>query len=278
MLHRSFLRPLAVLLPILLVACTVSNQGYRSYRAKEFFSGDDLLMAQAIERNDMARLKQLALGQDLSKKGEKEMTLMWFTIMRENFDAIRTLIELGIDPDEERTESLGSALQYTFMAHKDTRYLRAMLDGGLSPNHQSPGNSPLLHRGVFGGLEHVKLLLQRGTRLNDRTATVGYTALDEAISRVKPDIAIYLVQQGANFNTYTVNGASTSWAVHLAITDTRPGNPVHEKFLELRDLLIAKGAKWPPDSPPEVCRAYALIKKFHFIRKPVTHAAPASSA
>jgi len=243
---------LTVLVLILLAACTILGQGHRAYHAQTFFTGDDLLMAEAIEHNDMPRLKQLAQGRDLGRKGEKDMTLMWFAIMRENFDAIRTLVELGVNPDEQRTESFGTALHFSFMAHQDTRYLKAMLDGGLSPNHQSPGNSPLLHRGVFGGLEHVKLLLQRGTRINDRTAGVGYTALDEAISRVKPDIAIYLVQQGADFNTHTVNGASTAWAVHLAINGTRPGNPVHEKFLELRDLLIAKGAKWPPDSPVEV--------------------------
>jgi len=254
---NTWLFRLTICLTLCLTACFPgTDHGHRfmntSYRAKTFFNGHHLLMAEAIERNDMARLKQLAQGQELSRKGEKEMTLMWFAIMRENFEAIRTLIELGVNPDEERTESLGSALQFTFMAHKDTRYLKAMLDGGLSPNHQSPGNSPLLHRGVFGGLEHVKLLLQRGTRINDRTTNVQKTALDEAINRVKPDIAIYLVQQGADFNTYTVNGASPSWAVHLAINDTRPGNPIHEKFLELRNLLIAKGAKWPPDSPVEV--------------------------
>jgi len=180
------------------------------------------------------------------------MDLMWFAFMRENFDAIRTLVELGVNPDEQIVQGVGSALQGAFMKHEDTRYLKAMLDGGLSPNHQQPGSDELLlQRGVFGGLEHVKLLLQRGARINDRDS-LGESAVDESINRRKPDIAIYLVQQGANFNTYTRNGASPSWAVHLAINRTRPGNPVHEKFLELRDLLIAKGAKWPPDSPPEV--------------------------
>jgi len=224
----------------------------KSIHATEFFKGHYLPMAQAIERNDMTQLKQLAQGQDLSLKGEKDMDLMWFAIMRENFDAIRTLVELGVNPDKQLAKGIGSALQASFMKHDDIRYLKAMLDGGLSSNHQHPDYHPMLHRGVFGGLEHVKLLLQRGTRINERTTYVGYTALDEAISRRKPDIAIYLLQQGANFNTYTVNGASTTWAVHLAINGTRPGNPVHEKFLKLRDTMIAKGAKWPPDSPVEV--------------------------
>jgi len=247
---------LACLTAFLTACLPGTGQGNRfmnkSIRATEFFKDRYLLIAQAIERNDMAQLKQLGRGQDLSQKGDKDMDLMWFAIARENFDAIRTLVELGINPDKQLADGIGSALDFAFMKHDDTRYLKAMLDGGLSPNHQQPDSDELmLQRGVFGGLEHVKLLLQRGTRINGQDS-IGGTALDEAISYRDPDTAIYLVQQGADFNTYTTNGASTTWAVHLAVNGTEPGNPIHEKFLALRDLMIEKGAKWPPDSPVEV--------------------------
>ncbi len=240
----------------LLTACLPAiGQGNRfmskTYRAEEFFKGHYLLMAQAIERNDMGQLKQLAQGQDLSLKGEKDMDLMWFAIARENFDAIRTLVELGVNPDNQIAQGIGNALQFTFMKHDDVRYLKAMLDGGLSPNHMHPRQNLMLQRGVFGGLEHVKLLLQRGTRINDRDS-IGGTALHTATTSVEPDIAIYLINQGADFNTHKTNGSSVSWSVYLSVQDMRPGNPIHTKFLELRDLLISKGAKWPPDSPIEV--------------------------
>jgi len=222
----------------------------KSIRATEFFKERYLMMAQAIEQNDMAQLKQLGRGQDLSLKGEKDMDLMWFAIARENFDAIRTLVELGVNPEKQLADGIGSALDFAFLKQDDTRYLEAMLDGGLSPNY--PSSPPMLHRGVSGSLEHVKLLLQRGTRLNERTANVGYTAIHEAINYSDPDTAIYLVRQGADFNAYTVNGVSVTWALRFVIDSTEPGNPIHEKFLALRDLMIEKGAKWPPDSPPEV--------------------------
>lgn len=221
-----------------------------SYPAKKFFKGHYLLMAQAIERNDTEQLKLLAQGQDLTLKGDKDMDLMWFAIGHKNFDSIRTLVELGVNPDAQTAKGLGSALHFAFM-NDDTRFLEAMLDGGLSSNHQHPGHELMLQRGVLGGLEHVKLLLERGTHIDDRDS-IGGTALYETTASMKPDIGIYLVQQGADFNTYTTIGVSVSWAVHLAINDTRPGNPIHEQFLELRDLMIAKGAKWPPDSPMEV--------------------------
>jgi hypothetical protein len=99
---------------LLLTACIPGiGQGNpfmnKTYRAEEFFKGHYLLMAQAIERNDMAQLKQLARGQDLSLKGEKDMDLMWFAIVRENFDAIRTLVELGVNPDKQIAQGIGSA-------------------------------------------------------------------------------------------------------------------------------------------------------------------------
>ncbi|WP_418647839.1 ankyrin repeat domain-containing protein [Thauera butanivorans] len=241
---------------MLLTACLPAiGQGNRfmskKYRAEEFFKGHYLLMAQAIERNDIARLKQLAQGQDLGLKGDKDMDLMWFAILQENFDAITALVALGVNPDNQVAQGLGSALHIAFMKHDDIRYLKAMLDGGLSPNHRHPRQEMMLQRGVSGGLEHVKLLLQRGTRLNDRDS-IGGTAVTEAVSRAKPDIAIYLVRQGADFNTHKTNGVSVAWSVHLSVQDMRPGNPIHTQFLELRDLLISKGAKWPPNSPIEV--------------------------
>jgi len=257
-MKRPFSRITACLLACLtgLLSACLPGTGLRlphfPPRAATFFKGEHLLMARAIARNDMAQLKELAQGQDLTLKGEQDMDLMWFAIARKNFDAIRTLVELGVNPEEQLADGIGTALDFAFMKHDDTRYLKAMLDGGLSPDLPSPGGPALLHRAVFGGLEHVKLLLQRGADINVRTAYVRRTALHEAISRVKPDIAIYLLQQGADINTYTVLGVTPAWAVHLGIKRMVPGNPVHTKFLELRDLMIEKGVKWPPDSPLEV--------------------------
>ena len=222
------------------------------YPATTFFRGHYLEMAQAIEANDIPRLERLAQGQDLMLKGEKDMSLIWFAILHEKFDAISALIRLGVNPDRQTAKGLGSALEWTFIKHDDIRYLKAMLDGGLDPNYKRPDNYTLmLQRGVFGGLEHVKLLLSRGTRINDRDS-IGGTALYEAITSVEPDIAIYLVQQGADLNVASVNGVTPAWSVQLAVQGTRPGNPIHEKFLQLRDLMIKKGVKWPPLPPAEV--------------------------
>ncbi|MFA9950035.1 ankyrin repeat domain-containing protein [Dentiradicibacter hellwigii] len=222
------------------------------YPATTFFRGHYLEMAKAIEANDIPRLERLAQGQDLTLKGEKDMSLIWFAILHEKFDAISALIRLGVNPDTQIAEGLGSALDAAFMKHDDIRYLKAMLDGGLDPNYKRPDNYTLmLQRGVAGGLEHVKLLLSRGTRINDRD-NIGGTALYKSINRIEPDIAAYLIEHGADFNAATVNGVTPAWAISESIKEMRPGNPIQLKFVGLRDLLIKKGAKWPPLPPLEV--------------------------
>jgi len=98
-------------LTALLSACLSGNPfTNKRIRATEFFKDRYLLMAQAIEQNNMAQLQQLGRGQDLSQKGDQDMDLMCFAIARKNFDAIRTLMELGVDPEKQPANGIGTAL------------------------------------------------------------------------------------------------------------------------------------------------------------------------
>jgi hypothetical protein len=49
---------------------------------------------------------------------------------------------------------------------------------------------------------------------------------------VEPEIAAYLVEQGADFNAHTVNGVTPAWSISESIKEMRPGNPVREKFIQ----------------------------------------------
>lgn len=104
---------------------------------------------------------------------------------------------------------------------------------------------------MAGKLEYVKLLISYGTRLNDRDS-LGGTALTTAMYTRKPGIAAYLIDQGANFNTYNVNDFSASWVLNRMIKNTILGNPIHKKFKTLRDLMVDEGMQWSPLSPEEV--------------------------
>lgn len=236
----------------------------KRYQAEDFFVGRKLKIAKAIEEGDMPQVRKLAPGDDLSASGDKGMTLMWFAMLpgikgHPNYEAVKTLVSLGVDPATQIAEGIGSALDYTFITRDDPndriglRFLQAMLDGGMPVNKVNDSGTTLLHKaaGPGGTVEHVKLLLQRGADVNAHNS-IGATALDEAVDTLKPDIALHLVRHGARVNTQLTNGSSTAYAVLLRLERLQPG-PVRTQFEQLRDLMISKGAKWPPD-PPEVVR------------------------
>lgn len=250
--RRGMMAALAALLTACMPTPSLGNRFMsQQYRAEDFFRGHYLEMAKAIETGDMPRLKQLAQGQDLLLKGEQDMDLLWFAILREQFDAISALIALGVNPDAQIAQGLGSALEAAFQKQDDPRFLRAMLDGGLDPNHRYPQRKLMLQRGVAAGLAHVQLLLARGTRINDQDS-IGANALYEAINRVKPDIAAYLIEQGADVHAPTVNGVTPAWSIHESIEEMRPGQPVRAQFEQLRERLIRQGETWPPLTPAQV--------------------------
>ena len=228
---------------------------------EQFFDGRMLDMARAIQSNDMVRLRQLAVGQNLNQPGRQDMSLLWFAMQPDqlNTEAVKTLVSLGADPAANPIKDFGSPLDYVFMSRKspgDTtglKLLQAMLDGGMSPNKTEPDGTTLLQMAVGPGsasLAIIQLLLQRGADINARDR-IGGSALYDAITSENPHIAQYLVQHGAKVDTYTVNGVTMGWSVKLRLDRMQPG-PVRTQFEQLRDLLISKGMKWPPDSPDVV--------------------------
>lgn len=228
---------------------------------EQFFDGRMLEMAQAIQSNDMARLRQLATGQNLNQPGKQDMTLLWFAMQpgQVNTEAVKTLVSLGADPQAQPIKDFGSPIEYVFMSRKNPddatglKLLQAMLDGGMSPNKAAKDGTTLLHRAAgpgSGSVAPIQLLLDRGADINARDR-IGRTALEEAINVNHASIALYLVQRGAKVDTYTVNGVTIGWSVKWALDSLKPG-PLRTQFEQLRDLLVSKGMKWPPDAPEVV--------------------------
>jgi len=238
----------------------------KTYRAEDFFTKPQLAIAQSIESGDTDQLRKLALGVDLSAIGQHDMTLMWFAILRHNYVAVQTLVSLGVNPDKQTAPGVGSALYFAMTGRTDpndpsgTLLLKAMLDGGLSPNYKPPDDGPLIQRAAraSGSLAAVQLLVARGADVNARD-DIGGTALYDAICDMRLDSALYLVEHGADLNAHTVNGITMTWAVYNEMQRQRPG-PMLTKFEQLRDLMISKGAKWPPD-PPAAVRDQMRVQK-----------------
>lgn len=217
------------------------------------FSGRQLDAARAIDAGDIERLRAVAAQlEDVNAAGQKGMTLLWYAIQEENFEAITALIELGSKPDEQVVQGIGSALDYTIY-NQDLRFLRAILDGGVPANMARESGLTLLQRaaGPGGSLSHVELLVERGANVNQRNS-IGGTALSDAISVLKPHIASYLVERGADVNAVKSNGVSAPWSVQTVLRRQQPGSEMFENFQRLRESMIAKGATFPPLSPDDV--------------------------
>ena len=250
----------------------------------KYFDGQYLRAAMAIDGGNESALKATIPHIDVNGRGREDMTLLWYAIIRSNYVAIRDLVSAGYRPDDGAINGLGTPLEDA-LASDDLRLLKAMLDGGVSPDLQTKGGTTLLQRALYGdkAFDRVRLLVERGANINRRDSIDG-TALLDAILLSKPEIAIYLIEHGADVHATMASGVSVAYAVqgaiddssqqtlHARVTDysidedgkllaTDQTPPVDlsprskallKKFEHLRALMIAKGAKFPPDPPEQV--------------------------
>lgn len=108
---------------------------------------------------------------------------------------------------------------------KDTSRLARLLDAGLDPNVRSPDayQEPLLWRAVrLGQPQTVRLLLDRGARVDERSAVFKKTALFQAAFDGSLEIAKLLIGGGADPNA-------------LDIFDN---NPLREAILAKRTAMV----------------------------------------
>ena len=251
-----------------------------------YFSGPYLTAADAIDRGDTADLVRLVKGLDVDAPGRQAMTLMWWAILKEKFDAVTELVKLGSNVEAQDVQGLGYPLYIAFR-QDDARLLRSMLDGGLPIDTQDVDKSSLLQQVLSAGddpFNAVRLLVDRGIDVNHRDI-IGDTATIKAVDVNRPDIAIYLLQHGASADVQDVNGATLAYAVQVTIDSLQPnapqptisnytlddkGEPVvsetnpapqgttpggKEKLREyeqLRQMMIERGVKFPPETPAQV--------------------------
>jgi hypothetical protein len=238
-----------VLFMCVLTACSVFKSGPEKY-----FEDQQLDAARAIADGDMKRLRAVVRPAEIDRPGKKKMTLMWYAIQEKRFDAIKVLVSLGSNPEEQVVQGLGTPLYYALEV-EDLRFLTAMLDGGLPVNQVDDGGQSVLFRAAQDGrtFGHVQLLVERGADVNLPRSN-DETPIFSAIFAMEPERARYLAEHGADVNASTSAGATPGWAIHTIIQRQQPGE-MRRRFEDLRDFIVSKGAKWPPD-PPDKVRAW----------------------
>ncbi len=182
MQSKSQANPLVYFLFLALLFTTVGCDKLLAtqFPATEFYQGPQLLLAQAIERGDLAAVQRLAPQTDMKTLGNKGMTMLHFalahakeTYNQPQLDIITALMRAGADyrqaspPPPENDTPLNLAL---FLSPKYPLILKAMLEGGLPPN--SPirpewPDSRIIEELIFDeDLEALKMLVAYGADVN----------------------------------------------------------------------------------------------------------------
>jgi hypothetical protein len=230
----------------------------KNFPAKDFFSGSQLTLAQAIENGDLAAVQALAPKTDLNTPGRKNMTMLFFAFQEalqrdpKQLEIMTALVKAGADI-RHRVPSMGSVLGIAVNAEYP-EYLHALLNAGIDPNTLLDGDTPLIFDAATARtFASLKLLLARGADINRRDS-LRNTALFEALMNNGLDQIDYLLDHGANPNTYNINGVSFPFALSKDINRnaSTPDSVTSRKLLEIRDRLIKMAVKWPPETPEQI--------------------------
>ncbi|WBF44874.1 ankyrin repeat domain-containing protein [Serratia rubidaea] len=220
---------------------------------EEYFTGQQLVLAKAIEAGDLERVKQLAPETDLNTPGEQRLTPLFFAINEAMYNdnpanrlaIITALVSAGADP---LPQGKNSPALWMVRADKDI-WLKAMLDGGLSPDARDKDNDePIIHQTMYAKTtDTLALLVARGADVDARDS-LGETPLMAAFFNNSFEHANYLLDHGADPNPVNKKGWILASLVQDGIKDSRPETEYHQNCLRLRDKMIALGVKWPPEA------------------------------
>ncbi|MBU3893640.1 ankyrin repeat domain-containing protein [Serratia rubidaea] len=228
--------------------------GMKKIEPEDYFTGRQLILAKAIEAGDLNRVKQLAPETDLNTPGEQRLTPLFFAINEAMYndnpanrlEIITVLVSAGADP---LPRGMGDKpALWMAKASKDI-WLKAMLDGGLSPNARDKDTDyPMIYETINAKTtDTLALLIMRGADVDTRNS-LGETPLTVAFFSSKFEHANYLLDHGADPNPVTKKGWVFASLVQDGIKDSRPETEYHQNCLRLRDKMIARGVKWPPEA------------------------------
>ncbi|MGW1443791.1 ankyrin repeat domain-containing protein [Serratia rhizosphaerae] len=223
---------------------------------EEYFTGQQLILAKAIEAGDLGRVKQLAPETDLNTPGEQDLTLLFFALNETYYNnnpkprlqIVTALVKAGADPLQPLPRGMASPAEMVSMGDKDL-WLQALLDGGLSANAKNKqwGTAIIFDTLRAKNTATLALLIERGVNIDSRNS-LEETPLMAAFLRNRFEHVNYLLDHGADPNPVNKQGWVFASLVQNAIKDSRPETEYHQNCLQLRDKMIALGVKWPPEA------------------------------
>lgn len=224
---------------------------------ERFFQGDQLELARALHRGDLAAVRALAPNTDLRTLGAEGTSVAHYALHAAVSRAPERLAALGAlaaaDPAVLHLPhaELGSVLECC-LASAHPEFLAALLDAGVDPDTAVRGETPsLVAAAADGATANVGLLVDRGARLEARDP-VGATALVAALTASHLDAVELLVARGADVRTADDFGVSFFYMLAIVLEDEGEDSPLRPRLLALRDRYTWDGVGSTPEAPAVV--------------------------
>lgn len=142
-------------------------------------------------------------------------TLLMLTTLNNIKAGVVTLLNNGADPNgcNDSIHNSGETALYKACSHDriSPEIVRILLEHGANPNFVttgvsrngttfSPWHRSVLTEAAGESLEKVKILIEYGANVNKSQIENNHSPLEESILSKKMDIALYLLEHGADFN------------------------------------------------------------------------------
>ena len=223
---------------------------------KEYFSDPaTLALLKAAQAGDLPTAKQLvAQGANPNDEGPKDnpynrIRLLHYAIAANNAQAIRVLMAVGADP-EMNAQGFGEAPLFAIVLD-NVEMLSVLLELRPVTTLSNDTLEDLLFRSVtLGRPRCLELLVKRGAPIDFRDGA-DYTIMMRAIDAQDYDLAEWLILEGASV-LIEADGMTPAYSIQYDLQKFKPGSPTHNKVLRLKELMEARGAKFPALSPAEV--------------------------
>ncbi|EPN1931698.1 ankyrin repeat domain-containing protein [Cronobacter dublinensis] len=223
-------------------------------KSEDYFSGQQLPLARAIEKGDSNEVTKLASETDLNKPGKEDMTLLFWSVMNsindkktpEHLKVITVLVKAGADPLQPRPEGKRSPAEYVLKADSGD-WIKAMLDGGLSPDAKDKQfHEPIIFETIKAkNTETLKAMLDAGANINI-TDSLGNTVLIEALDFHAYDHVLLLLERGADPEIPGKFGWTMGNQLERFLKRAKAGSDEYKTLTEIKNKLIEHGGKWPP--------------------------------
>ncbi|WP_312282998.1 ankyrin repeat domain-containing protein [Pseudescherichia sp.] len=248
----------AILSMCLALTLTFIVQGCRQgmdLNPQDYFSGQQLVLAKAIEHGEVDEVKKLAPETELNKPGQQDMTLLFWALSNAindkktapQLEIITDLVTAGADPLQPRPAGGSSPAEFVLKGDSGD-WIKAMLDGGLSPDARDKiHHQPILFETIKAkNTETLKAMLDHGANI-DITDSLGNTLLIEAFDFGEYDHVLLLLERGADPDLRGKFGWTMGNQLQRFLDRSKANDEHHQDLIKIKEKLIEHGGKWPPD-------------------------------